>query len=61
MLADQFKAPALLKTGGEGSVDQTGNVEKKVVERYLGIDLKKRLEEKEYKQLSLSMVTTVLI
>lgn len=47
MLADQFEAPALLKTGGEGSVDQTGNVEK-VVERDLGIDLKKRLEEKEY-------------
>lgn len=29
MLADQFEAPALLKTGGEGSMDQTGNAEKK--------------------------------
>lgn len=48
MPADQFEAPALLKTGGEGSMDQTGNVEKKVVERDLGIDLKKRFEEKEY-------------
>lgn len=27
MLADQLEASALLKTGDEGSMDQTGNVE----------------------------------
>lgn len=55
MLADQLEAPALLETRDEGSMDQTGNVEKgferdfEVIQQDLGIALKNRLKEEEYK------------